>query len=489
MAKDNSFIIEFDKFYQGASPAAHLDNLTELGNSGQYSTAVNIDIISNPNVLTQGPALANLTNGTQDGVVSELINYILDEAVASDVTFAVGATKLFKLSSSTVISGGSPSWPVTITNATDGESCIELGGNLYTFYNKSSGGDISKYDLSITLDHDWGSTVPTGAVALQSALHPIAKKEDIMVFGNGRYLGVYTNDNTTINVTKLDFGANTEVADVLFHANQWWIAVNSGISGTNRNTGRIFVYDGSATSNLLSDETGIGPNKIGFLYVLNGIVYVVYQDLSFSGGYIIGYIFGRQIYPLAYFTGSLPGYNQKTLYKNTILFLASGLIYSVGSIIPAKLPNQISQLADGGYTTCGAIAAPFGIPMITSSDGGGNFRLAKFSGYDTACSWKSAVVPIAKGNLLGQIDEVTVLTKTLGANARCDLQLEYNQNSSNSGIVKQITGTGQRRFIFHNFGGLVEDLRLFLDWSNGSVTNDCPIRRVRIEGHYAERLN
>src|SRR3990167_7266538 len=443
MAKDNSFIIEFDKFYQGASPAAHLDNLTELGNSGQYSTAVNIDIIYNPNVLTQGPALANLTNGTQDGVVSELINYILDEAVASDVTFAVGATKLFKLSSSTVISGGSPSWPVTITNATDGESCIELGGNLYTFYNKSSGGDISKYDLSITLDHDWGSTVPTGAVALQSALHPIAKKEDIMVFGNGRYLGVYTNDNTTINVTKLDFGANTEVADVLFHANQWWIAVNSGISGTNRNTGRIFVYDGSATSNLLSDETGIGPNKIGFLYVLNGIVYVVYQDLSFS----------------------------------------------VGSIIPAKLPNQISQLADGGYTTCGAIAAPFGIPMITSSDGGGNFRLAKFSGYDTACSWKSAVVPIAKGNLLGQIDEVTVFTKTLGANARCDLQLEYNQNSSNSGIVKQITGTGQRRFIFHNFGGLVEDLRLFLDWSNGSVTNDCPIRRVRIEGHYAERLN
>jgi len=53
----------------------------------------------------------------------------------------------------------------------------------------------------------------------------VAKKEDIMLFGNGRYVGTYISSTTTLAPTKLDFGADTEVADVCFHANQWWIAV------------------------------------------------------------------------------------------------------------------------------------------------------------------------------------------------------------------------------------------------------------------------
>lgn len=480
---DNDFVVEFSKFYQGFSPFAHLNSLTEMGNGGHASAMTDCDVLT-PDFLTQGPGLADLTNGTQAGVVDEDINFILDRAVTNDITYAVGDTRLYQLSSTTVTSDAT--WPHTITNATEGNSIVVLKGNLYYFYNKSSGGDIGKFDLSSTFDDDWGSTVPTGAAALQSALHPVAKKEDIFVFGNGRYLGVFTDATTTLEPTKLDFGNDTEVADVIFHANQWLVAVNSGVSGTNRNEGQIFLYDGSAVSTILSDETGVGLQRIGFLYVLNGIVYVAYQDLSFTGGFKIGFISGRRIVPIANYTGTLPGYHQKTLFKNTILFISNALIYSAGAVSD-ELPIQISQHADAGFANVGAIAAPFGTPMVGSNDGASNQRLAQFSGVVTSSRWRSIIISLVKPGKIGYIDRVTVLTNHLGSNARCDLQLETNQDQSDSGTAKQISTVSTRLHIFNSFGGPIEDFRVFLSWANGNTTNDCQIRKIFVEGHYVEK--
>src|SRR3989344_7017738 len=95
---DIDFSIEFSSFNEGMSPLAHLDDKTFKGNRGQASE-MQVDIISNPGFLQQSPALADLTNGNQDGVVSELIRFILDRPTADDVTFAIGASKLFKLTS------------------------------------------------------------------------------------------------------------------------------------------------------------------------------------------------------------------------------------------------------------------------------------------------------------------------------------------------------------------------------------------------------
>jgi hypothetical protein len=440
----------------------------------------NCDII-NGDYLTQGPALANLTNGTQAGVVSELVNFILDRAVTDSVTYGIGATKLFKITPSAVTTDAN--WPQAITSCTEGESVQLLKGKLYYFFNKSSGGEIGRYDLSSSFDHDWGSTVPTGAAALQHAPHPCDKKEDIMLFGNGRYAGTYIAETNTLDVDKLDFGNDCEVADIVYSAGYWYIAVNSGISGTNRTEGQIYLYDGSATTSLLQDETGVGMQRIGFLYRVNGIIYVAFQDLT-SAGLNIGYIMGSQIKPLKKFTGTLPNYQQKTLYKNTILFVSSGSIYSAGAMIE-DLPYQISQIADGGYATVGAIAAPFGTPMVAST-ASTNYRLAKFSGYDVACSWKSLIIPTIQDGILGYIDSITVLTTSLGANARCDLQIQANQGLTNSNTLS-ITGTAKR---VHNMTatGLagIEDLRISLNWENGNATNDCPIRKIFVKGHFLE---
>lgn len=475
---NNDWIIRINRFEAGYSPLAFTDNLTEFGSSGMASVMSNVDVLNGK--ITQGPALADLTAGTQAGAVTELITYIMDRAVADNVTYAIGTSKLFQLSATAVTNAGI--WPHAITNCTDGESIVVMGGNLYYFYNKAAGGDIGKYDLATTYADAWGSSTPTGAAALQKAPHPSDKKEDLFVFGNGRYAGVYRGDINTLYPTKLDFGNDAEVSDVLYHAGQWYLAVNSGVTGTNRTEGQVYLYDGSAITSQLADETGVGMQRIGFLYRLNGVIYVAYQDLS-STGFIIGYIQGKQIKPLGRFTGTLPNFAQKTLYKGTILFLSGGLVYSGGALVDT-MPFQVSQYADGGYATCGAIAAPFGVPMISSTDGATNFRLAKFSGYDTACSWKSIVFPTISEGLKGYIDSITVLTKTLGANSRCDLTIEADQASATS-TVQQITGTGKRRFDFDNFGLVqpIDDFRIALSWANGNASADCAIREIIIRGH------
>lgn len=480
---DNTFTLKFSNFGVGQSPLAHLDSLTEEGSGGHYSSAQNVDVITKPRLLTQGPGLATLTAGTEAGAVDELVNHILDKPPATDVTYGIAATKLHKITPTAVINAGS--WPHAISGATSGSSTVDFQGLLYYFYNKSNGGDVGTFDYASTFDDDWGSTDPTGAAALQSAPHPVATKQDIMLFGNGRYVGTYVSTTSTLAPTKLDFGPGTECADVAFHANQWLLAINSGVtSGTNRASGQIYYYDASAISALLSDEAALGVKKIGFIFPDNGVVYVAYQDLSSSGGFALGYLSGRSIKPLRYFTGSLPTFAQKTLYKNTIAFVSSGLIYSCGAVIEQH-PVQISQIADGGYSTVGALAAPFGTPMVASSQST-NFKLAQFSGYDTASNWRSIVIPVVHANLKGYIDRITVLTKTLGASARCDLIVEADQASSTSS-TKQITTAGKRRHVFTNFALKgIEDMRIFLNWANGSTSNDCAIRQIEVEGHYKE---
>ncbi len=480
--KDNTFIITFDNFGLGASPLAHLDSLSEVGNSGNYSVATNVDIISKPGVLTQGPGLATLTDGTQAGAVTDQINFIIDKAVADNATYGVSDTLLHKITSTAVINTGD--FPHTITGATGGSSAIHFQGKLFYFYNKASGADCGMFDLASTFTDAYFSVVPTGAAALQNAPHPVAKKEDIMLFGNGRYVGTFISSTTTLSPTKLDFGQDTEVADVAFHANQWILAVNSGITtGTNRASSQIYLYDGGATSSILSDEVALGIQQIGFIYPVNGVIYVAYKELSSTGGFAIGYVAGRQIKALRHFTGSLPTFAQKTIYKNTIAFISNGLVYSVGAVV-SQLPVQLSQHADGGYATVGALASPFGTPMIASTEST-NFKLAQFSGYDTACTWKSVVIPTTQGRLVGMIDEVAVLTNSLGSGASVAVAVESNQAGTTTSIGT--VNASQTRHILKQPIANVEDFRITLDFSGGSTTNPVEIRRIYIQGHYVQK--
>ena len=473
---DTDFGIEISQFNEGLSPLAHVDTETFVGNKGQASE-MKADIISKPGIITQSPGLSDLTNGTQASVVDQLIRFILDKPTTTNTTYAVGTTKLFKLSSTTVASGGSPSWPQTITGMTEGESIVRIGADLLIFYNKSSGGDIATLDLGTeVIDDDWGSDTD---MALNKAPHPSAVKEDIVVFGNGQYAGVFVLGLNVLDTQKLDFGLGATVVDVVFHANMWWIAVNYGEGKRSQ----IYLYDGSAISNILSDEAGIGDQEIGFLYVHNGTVFLLYKDKTING-FIVGFVSGRALKPLRYYAGSLPNHRQKALFKNTILTVSDGSVLSCGAPVE-QLPLQISNLADGGHATLGAIAAPFGTPMVSSSSGS-NHRIAVFSGYSLDSFWKSTFKDLTKARMLGKIHTVIVQTKELGANAMCKIKLEGNQGKVSSSFFN-ISGIDMTRHVFRSIDLLpLEDVRVILDWSEGNTTNDCPIRKIILLGNYVE---
>lgn len=639
---DYDFKIILEDFEQGLAPLAHIDDKTFFGGPG-HAGKMQADIVSDPKYLLPSPGLANLTNGTQTGVVDQLIRFILEEPTSADTTYAVGTSKLFRLSSTTVLSSnvcsldqsytgnntnvafgtaatpqsgqqftpaktgkickvtinlgkvGSPTdnvslaiydldgsdhpdnllgtadnvvaggavpavfgeqefdftfangpvltggtqyaivltrsgstdnsnyfapyggtgslyagghsltyngsvwtivtgtdmyfiqyttdtWPKSITDMQEGESIVRVGNNLFVFYNTAVDGNIATMPLdSEVITSNWGSVTDQ---ALENAPHPAATKEDIILFGNGRYVGTYIGGSVnTLDVQKLDFGVDAQVADIVFFSNTWWIAVNYGEGKKSR----IFMYEAGALSNILDDEAGLGSQKIGFLFVHNGLLFIAYQDNTTSS-FAIGFLNGRAIKPLRYFTGTLPDHRQKCLFKNTILFVSSTALMSCGATVE-QISLQISKLADGGYDNLGGIGAPFGTPMVASSDGSTNHRLAKFSGYSTDSNWYSKLYDISDGDRLGRIMKMVVYTKRLGENARADITLEGNQVSG-AGVETStsfsVTGSKTR----HKFTSIdlvqLEDFRVKIDSANGSTTNPCPIRKIVILGNYVQ---
>jgi len=183
---------------------------------------------------------------------------------------------------------------------------------------------------------------------------------------------------------------------------------------------------------------------------------------------------------------TLPTHRQKSLYKNCILFAWDDAVGAMGAVVE-QLPIQISKLADGGYATVGGIAAPFGTPMVASSDGGSNHRLAKFSGFSTDSNYKSVFIDITKDRNLGKVHTILVSTKALGANAKAEITLEGNQGDKTSNVLT-VTGTGKTRHIFKTLTlPAVEDVRVIVSYANGHATNDCPIRKIALLGSFIER--
>lgn len=185
---------------------------------------------------------------------------------------------------------------------------------------------------------------------------------------------------------------------------------------------------------------------------------------------------------------ALPAYAQKTLYKNTILFVSKGRIYAAGAVT-GDLPFALSQHATPTYRDeIRALAAPFGVPMVSS----GILELSKemlvwtstilekFSGYETDSFWKGLTIPMLEGKHTGVIDYVVVRTASLQENAVAEISFLVNQSEGES-VAGLITGAGKRRHVFQMHKNC-EDLRPFIDFSLGSSEVPCPIKSIFLIG-------
>lgn len=479
--------VNITNFHGGFAPSWYNSgDYPTYGNKNHAAAMTNIDLTA-AGVLTQGPGLADLTNGTQAGAVTTLINSIVDRAVSSDKTYAIGGTEVYEISSTACTNTGS--FPYTITAASGtavGEDVAHYNGALYYTYNYTGAGDIGKYDLSSTFDDDWGSTTPSGAATLEASVpHPMCVAgNDNLYIANGNYVASY--DGTTLIPQALDLPSDTVVEDMHWNADRLFIFANRpDISGNNKNKASVYIWDGT-TNSWEAEVTVMGT--IGGGHVKNGVLFVFYQDITSTGGYKLGYVSGGTIKDLANYTGSLPDYGQITDYKDFLMWVSSGAIwaYGAGSV---DLPVRLFQLADGGHTTVGALACPFGTPLVASWDDSTNYRCAKFSGYDTNCSYKSLVFDVTASTGLSAIEQVVFMFDTLGANARVDWSLVnsngvtiYSDTISNA---KAAASTPQHTYTTasYNLNKLKADnFRVELDFSNGDTTNPVKIRGIKIFG-------
>jgi len=474
----------------GFIPAYWKNSYPTYGNKNMASDMQNVDM-TDPSGITQGPGLANLTNGTQAAAVTTLIKSILDKAVTADITYAVGGAKLYQLSSTAVTNAGI--WPHTIDKAVvtgeDGEDVAHFGGSLYYSYNYTSvvAGDIGKYDLSTTFDDDWGSTIPaTGATALVGGVpHQFAQTAEFLYTTNGIYITEYDLTNNVMVEQALDLPTGAEAQSHVIADDRLYIATNLiDLTGSNKCEGVIYKWDRNSTS--WDPDSIYGLGRLGALYNKDGVVFVFHQDVSSTGGYHLGYISGNQVKNVASYKGSLPGYNQVTEIEGFLIWESSGLLYAWGSG-DENLPVRLFQYMDGGYSTVGGIAAPFGT-LIAASNETTSYKLAKASGYDTSCNLKSMLFDISAG-IRGKafIDKMIVNFDTLAANSRVDLTLTCNLGASTWGgattgrISHTLDSTATQKIFFPKKDA--QNFRVDLDWSNGNATNPVKIRSIDISGH------
>jgi len=477
------FKINIDNFLGGLAPAYWESDFPIYGNKNMAGRMKNVNLID-PSFLTQG--LGTTTIDDDSGDVSNLITAILDSAVTSTRTYAVGGNKFYYLSSTEVYT------PHTIDHGTytgeDAEDLIYFRGDVYYTYNHSGGGDIGKYDVSgDSHNDDWGSTIPTDAAELNDNPHPMCSSGSFFYLGDGNKVTSYDSDNDTLIPTALDLPANETIVSIALSGNILYIASNAPNLGTGKkNIGSIYKWDRNSSS--WRDDSIIGIGEVSSLFVKNGMVWVFQKD-STSNVSILGYNKGKQIKDVAYFYGYLPGHSQVSEYKNFIVWTSEDpdnvdqyYVYAFGSADDNKLDYMNFQLMGGRYQKIGSLASPFGDLLVSSTDDT-NYDLSKAANYTTDSNWKSMTFDTT-GDERGKslIRKLIINFDTLATGARVDMTINCNNGTSstsktisydNDGAINQIIW--QPRIESQNF-------RLEFDWSNGSTTNPVKIRNIKIRG-------
>ncbi len=479
-----NWAIEIPNGIGGFAPSHWENSYPSYGNKNMAGDMQNVEVF-NPNYIRQGPGLTALTNGTQAGVVNALIKRMIDYAVISGYTFAIGGARIHRISVNDTVHNGI-TWPHTIAHTgyvgISGEDITYYRGSLYYPFIHNTNGDIGKCDtLGASFDDDWGTHEPTGKGSLsQTDAHPTcAAGNDILYIGNGSYVSAYDGVTNILTLQALDLPSNAKIVDLVWAQNRLWVATNTpNVSGTSRSCGSIYVWNGNDTS--WDDEIRLN-GKIGSLYVKGGVVFVFYKDISFSGGYKLGYVSGSSIVDLAHYEGGVPLYYQVSEYKNQVIWNANGLIWTWGSL-DKDLPVGVSQLASGGYSTGGGLAAPFGVPL-TASNAAANYKVAKFSGYETSAYWKSLMFDVTGDGRKSVIDKLKFNFEKLATNARVDWTLRDNQGTVLKGGVISHTSSGG--ITTQDFTPKVEceNFRVELNWTSGSVTNSVAIKGIKTYGH------
>lgn len=465
------------------------------GNKNQAQNIVSMDL-TNPNYMKAGPTRTTLTNGTQAAAFTTLMKGVLDFIVASDVTYGTGGNKVYKLSSTAVTSDGT--WPHTIDKAAVtaelGEDVALFQGALYYSYNHSGSlGDIGKFDLASTFDDDYMSTVPTGMNTLTGGVshQMVVGGNDVLYIANGRFVSSF--DGTTFIQQALDLPVGTVIQSIRWNSDRLWISTKNpdiAISSVSKIQGSIYVWDGTTNSWELEIKLG---GAGGALLIKNGTLFIFYQDirdsyLTGSFNYKLGYVNGTGITDLLSFTESFPSFYQVTSFRDFIMWTggsgSTNYIWCFGSGFK-DLPTRYFPFANvHADDTTGALATPFGIPMVATTQGSG-YRLDTMAGtVQTASTWTSKLFDITGTGRVSKIDAVRVNFTPLTTDLSVAVALIDNSGRTLGSTTISFAKLGAATTVYYPLGGKVaENFSVHVtNSSNVSLTDSVEITGIKVYG-------
>jgi len=482
--EQNTWTISINEF-NGFCPAWFKNSYPFFGDKDHASDMKNIDL-TDPNVMTQGPAPEALTNGTEAGsVVTTVVRSFLRHATSADVSFAIGGAKLYQISSTAVTNAGVFPHTITHDGSEVGEDVCYHKTKLYYFYNQTGAvGDIGQYDMATGFNDAWGSTTPVGMGALQSAPHQaINGGDDEVYFTNGRYMGAIRTSGI-LETQALDFWTDAETASVTWNQNLVVIAVNRpNVTGVNLTQSGIYSWNGVAGS-WEGDPIEVN-GRIGALYTKNGVTFVWWQDAGTTNEFNLGYVVGTQIKGLKKCKGTLPLFYQVGEYKGYLAWISDGLVYLYGSSDP-DTPIKFFQYTSSSYTTTvGGIGFAFGSLMTSSHNATTGYDIAYATKYTKDSSWKTRAFNVFQPTNISYVDKIQVFTEQLATGAKMDCTMTYDQGKSTLAL-EQIAYSADNNILHKilNKAPRVQDFRLDLSFANGSLTNPVKIRAILIRGHF-----
>jgi hypothetical protein len=219
----------------------------------------------------------------------------------------------------------------------------------------------------------------------------------------------------------------------------------------------------------------------GGCHVKNGVLFVFYQDITSTGGYKLGYINGGSVSDIANYTGALPEFGQITDYKDFILWVSSDLIWAYGAG-DKELPVRLFQLADGGYSTVGALACPFGTPMVASTQST-SYKLAQFANYDVNSSYKTLMYDVTGDTGHSRLGTVVWNFEVLSSGASVAWSMVNSKGATIHSDTISFSKLGAATSQVTSLNGkIAENFRLELNFAGGSTTAPVKIKNVRVYG-------
>lgn len=482
-----------------------LDNLSSGGFSTQYwretyprsglpnqaGRMFSIDM-TKPGYIQPGPGFT--TFGAASAVTDTLASVVDTITNSSILAHAASSNDIYRINalSGDVVKMHTVSGHSSVSIYTAEMGLNDFQDNLYYAYNHTSGADVGKYNYSSTWNDTWW-TGSLSATALSRYGQKVIEigRNDVMYISNDNYVASY--DGTTAQDKALNLPSDMRIVDIRWFNDRLICFTRYAISDDQVGTRSSSLYIWDGTTNSWETEIPV-KGIVSCGYVLNGIVYVFYYDVS--GERRLAYLNGNTLSDIEVWEdsgGVMPTRYQVTDYKGFLLWCNEDDVYGYGPVNGTGQPRlfHLTDLGSGTSSDLGFLSNLFSDPGVLASNNETLFYLDFDNKFQTTgVLWKSQLFDItSERDKGGQINGIRFNFEALTSGAVLDWSLVNNQGktiySDKISYAKATAATPQHSLTSAYYplnGKVTENFRVELNYANGSSTAPVRIMNIKVYG-------